>query len=132
ETLHAGRLGAIKDSGNPVFERITRKDRNWEVEGLLRRVAAEVGRPAAQVALNWITKRPGVSAVLVGAKSVDQLHSNLQALDFDLPASLSSQLETVSRPESVTPYMFFEPVMQTMQTGGTSVAAEPAWMRRRG
>jgi len=102
DLLNAGRLGVVQNSGNPVFERIPRNDRNWEIEGVLRRVAQEIGRPAAQVALNWITKRPGVSAVLVGAKSVDQLHSNLQALDFELPAELASQLEAASRPESVT------------------------------
>jgi aryl-alcohol dehydrogenase-like predicted oxidoreductase len=130
DTLDIGRLGTVKDSGNPVFERITRKDRNWEIEGVLRRVAQEVGRPAAQVALNWITKRPGVSAVLVGAKSVDQLQSNLQSLDFEIPPELSSQLEAASRPESVTPYMFFGPEMRGMQTGGTMIAGEPAWMRR--
>jgi hypothetical protein len=42
---------------------------------------------------------------------------------------MSSQLEAASRPESVTPYMFFEPAMRGMQTGGTTVAGEPHWMR---
>jgi aryl-alcohol dehydrogenase-like predicted oxidoreductase len=129
ESLGEGRLAVVKDSGNPVFDRIVRKDRNWEIEGAVRRIAHEVGRPAAQVALNWITKRPGVSAVLIGAKSVEQLASNLQALDFDLPAELSSQLEAVSRPESVTPYMFFEPSLREKQTGSTNVTREPTWMR---
>jgi aryl-alcohol dehydrogenase-like predicted oxidoreductase len=129
ESLGDGRLAVVKDSGNPIFDRITQKDRNWEIEGVVRRVAAEVGRSAAQVSLNWITKRPGVSAVLIGAKTVEQLQSNLQALDFDLPADLSSQLEAASRPESVTPYMFFEPALRERQTGGVNVASEPTWMR---
>jgi len=129
DNLRDGRLKAVQGSGNPSFARITAKPRNWEIVSALNDIAKETGRPAAQIALNWIATRPGVSAILLGATKLEQLKANLQVLDFALPAELSARLEEVSRPELVTPYMFYGPEMQAMQTGGAVVSHEPLWLR---
>jgi aryl-alcohol dehydrogenase-like predicted oxidoreductase len=128
-SLQEGRLKAIQGSGNPVFDRIVSNPRNWEIVAALNGVAEAIGRSPAQVALNWITKRPGVSATLIGATKLDQLRSNLEALDFSLPAEAIARLEEVSRPELTTPYMFFGEAMQAMQRNGTVVRREPEWFR---
>lgn len=124
-----GRLQAIKGSRNPVFEKFT--ERNWRVVDALLGVAKEVGRSPSQVAVNWITKRPGVSSTIIGATKLEQLEDNLGALDFDIPAELSQRLEEASRPEAVFPYLFFSPAMRGMSTGGTSIRREPPWFRER-
>jgi aryl-alcohol dehydrogenase-like predicted oxidoreductase len=123
-----GRLESLQKSNNPAFTKLF-TERNWQILEVLGSVAAELGRPAAQVALNWVTRRPGVASTIIGATRLDQLAANLRALEFELPPALAARLETVGRPELVHPYFFFEPGMRGMQTGGASVRAEPRWYR---
>jgi aryl-alcohol dehydrogenase-like predicted oxidoreductase len=122
-----GRLEAMKGSANPVFHKFT--ERNWRIVDALLEVAGELGRPPAQVAVGWITRRPGVTSTLIGATSAKQLEDNLAALEFDIPAALSRKLDEASRPEQVSPYMFFSPEMQGMISGGVPVHDEPPWYR---
>ncbi len=129
ESLSEGRLKAIQGSDNPVFERIAANPRNWDIVAALQEVAQAVGRPPAEVSLSWITRRPGVSATILGATKLDQLKSNLAALDFTLPPELAAKLGQASKPETTTPYMFFGETMLAWQTNGTKVAREPEWFR---
>ena len=50
----------------------------------LGRIAAGLGRPLAQVALAWVRQQAGVAALLVGARSAEELALNLPALDLQL------------------------------------------------
>lgn len=122
-----GRLAAMKDNGNPAFQHLT--ERNWAIVDALEAVAAELGRPAAQVALNWVANRPGVASVIVGASKPEQLQTNLGALDFELPPELSARLEAASRPAPQFPYYFFTDAMQGMMYGGATVGDKPAGYR---
>jgi aryl-alcohol dehydrogenase-like predicted oxidoreductase len=123
----SGRLEITKGSGNPVFDKFTEK--NWRVLEVLTAVAKELGRSLPQVAINWITKRRGVTSTLIGATRLEQLDDNLRALDFEIPAPMAQKLEESGRPETVFPYNFFDPRMQGMLTGGVPVRREPPWMR---
>lgn len=120
KTAGSGRLQATQDSGNPAFEKLF-TERNWAIVDALTAVAKEVDRPAAQVALNWVAHRPGVTSTIIGATKLEQLDMNLQSLEFALTASASARLEEASRPELVHPYHFFQPAMQAMVNGGTTV-----------
>jgi aryl-alcohol dehydrogenase-like predicted oxidoreductase len=122
-----GRLGALKDSANPAFRHLT--ERNWAIVAELEQVAQEIGRPMAQVALNWVANRPGVASVIIGASKPEQLTTNLGALDFSLPAELAARLEAATRPAKPFPYYFFEDGMQAMMYGGASVGDKPAGYR---
>lgn len=73
--------------------------------------------------------RPGVTSTLIGATRLAQLEDSLAALDLDLPAEMAQKLDEASRPELITPYMFFSPAMQCMLTGGVPVHREPPWYR---
>jgi aryl-alcohol dehydrogenase-like predicted oxidoreductase len=92
-------------------------------------IARRLERSPAQVALNWITKRPGVVSTIIGATKLERLRDNLRALDFDIPAEIAARLDETSRPELVHPYTFFQPYMRAMLTGGTQVSERPAWDR---
>ena len=46
----------------------------------LNDIAAKRGQTLAQMALQWILKQQGVTSVLVGASSVEQLQNNLQCI----------------------------------------------------
>jgi aryl-alcohol dehydrogenase-like predicted oxidoreductase len=120
KTAGAGRLEKTQDSGNPNFEKLF-TERTWTIVDALVGVAKEAGRSPAQVALNWVTRRPQVASTIIGASKLEQLEANLKALDFELPTGLLAKLDAVSEPELVHPYHFSTPVMRGMMTGGTTV-----------
>ncbi len=120
-----GRLEKLKDSANPSLKKFT--DQNWKILDVLLSVAKQIGRPPAQVALNWVATQPGITSTILGASKVCQLEDNLSALDFSIPVELRKQLDEVSAPASMHPYVFFEPFLQKLIQGQAPVSAwEPA------
>ncbi len=119
-----GRLATLANSSNPSFNKFTEK--NWAIVAELEAVARSLNRSMAQVALNWVANRPAVASVIIGATKLHQLEDTLGALDFAIPPELLLRLEAVSRPETRFPYTYFEPGMQSMISGGTTVGNKPA------
>jgi aryl-alcohol dehydrogenase-like predicted oxidoreductase len=119
----AGRLDTLKGSGNPGFEKFS--ERNWGIVAELEKVAGELGRGMAQVAVNWVANRPGIASVILGATKTSQLADNLGALDFEIPAELRQRLDAASALPPRFPYTFFTPGMQAMLTGGAAVGDKP-------
>lgn len=118
-----GRLETMRGSSNPGFQKFS--DRNWAIVAELEKVAGELGRGMAQIALNWAATRPGVASVIIGATRLDQLKDNLGALDFEIPRELLVRLDAVSRPVTPFPYSFFGPEIQGGLTGGQAVGGKP-------
>jgi len=85
-------------------------DKNWAVVEALVAVAAELDKPASQVALAWLLARPAVSSVIFGARSVQQLDENLGAGDLELPAAAIAKLDAAGAPELGYPYEFLKNV----------------------
>ena len=67
-------------------------------------VAEGRGVSPAQVALAWLLGRPGVTSVIVGARTDEQLADNLAAADLSLSADEIARLEAVSRPPLIYPF----------------------------
>ncbi|WP_435064205.1 aldo/keto reductase [Halobaculum sp. EA56] len=59
-------------------------EENFDVHDELDAVAEEVGASPAQTALAWLMHRDGVTAPIVGARTVDQLAENVAAAKIDL------------------------------------------------
>jgi aryl-alcohol dehydrogenase-like predicted oxidoreductase len=59
---------------------------------------------AAQVALAWLMGRPGVSSLVIGARTDEQLADNLAAADLELTPEEVTRLEEVSRPPLIYPH----------------------------
>jgi len=114
-----GRLQTLQSSGNPGFAKFTPK--NWEILAALQAVAAELGKPPAEVALSWVVNRPGVGSTLIGVTKRAQLESNLKALSLELPAELRLRLDEASQPAALHPYVFFGEPFTSMINGGTRV-----------
>jgi len=114
-----GRLEQAKD--HPVLARLLRDERNWRIVDVLIDVARQLGKPPAQVALNWVATQPGVTSTIIGATKLVQLEDNLRATEFGIPAELRRRLDEASAISEIHPYLFYAPVMQAMITGGASV-----------
>ncbi|MFE7932292.1 aldo/keto reductase [Streptomyces sp. NPDC057456] len=71
-------------------------ERNLAIVDVVKEVAAELGRTPAQVGLAWTLHNPGVTAPIIGARTVEQLQENLGTLDVDLTPSQKARLDEVS------------------------------------
>ncbi len=54
-------------------------ERNWKILEALDAVASEHGATPAQVSLAWLLRKPAVTSVIFGARSIAQLEDNLKA-----------------------------------------------------
>lgn len=101
------RISTLPDAAEPVWtEGWSNYDnpRTWTVIDSLLSVCREVGRTPAAVALNWLLHRPGVTAPIVGARSVDHLNDNLGCVDWKLDELHMNLLEEVSYLRPPYPY----------------------------
>ncbi len=80
--------------------------RNFDIVDELQSVARELGAAPAAVALAWLLGRPAVNSVIIGPKSIRQLHDNLASCDLTLPESALQRLDRVSRPQPSYPARF--------------------------
>ncbi len=64
----------------------------------IRKIADEVGKPMATVALAWVRQQAGVTSLLVGARSPDELQWNLPAVDLTLSDDVIQQLSEATEP----------------------------------
>lgn len=81
-------------------------ERTWRVVDTLLAVAEEVGKSPAQVALNWVLQRPGVTAPIIGARTMAHLEDNLGAGGWSLTAGQMARLTEASDPGRPYPYDF--------------------------
>ena len=117
-----GTLDALNATGNPAISKLL-TERNHAIVAVLRECARELGRTPAQVALNWVARRPGVVSTLISVTRVAQLEDNLRALDFEIPNGMAERIQEVSRPEPVYPYYFSGPTMGPVINAGTAITA---------
>ena len=102
--LADGRLtGKYLDGGSGRLDRVAWGRARGEGDDTVRevvRIAGELGRPPAQVALAWLRSRPGIVVPIVGATSQEQLTQNLGAAGLALD---EEHLAALDRTSAVTP-----------------------------
>ncbi len=81
-------------------------ERTWGILDALFAVAEETGKQPAQVALRWLLQRPGVTAPIVGVRTLAHLENNLGAAGWTLSAEQMARLTQVSEPALAYPYDF--------------------------
>lgn len=90
----------------------------------MKQVAAELGRTPAQVALAWTLTAPGVTAPIIGARTLAQLEDNLGALEVELSASQLNRLDEVSAIDLGNPHgLLASDHIRTTTTGDMKIEA---------
>jgi aryl-alcohol dehydrogenase-like predicted oxidoreductase len=74
----------------------------------VREIADAHGASTAQVALSWVTRRPGVTSTILGTRTLEQLDDNLGAAQLELEPEQVARLDEVSDPGLPYPYGFIE------------------------
>jgi aryl-alcohol dehydrogenase-like predicted oxidoreductase len=75
-----------------------------DIVELLISIAEEHEVSAAQVALAWTLGRPGVTSLVIGARTGDQLADNLAAASLVLTGEERARLDQASAPPLIYPY----------------------------
>ncbi len=76
------------------YARIASADNFAKVEALTEFAEAR-GHSLLELAMSWLSGQPGVSTVLVGASSADQLERNANAIDWKLTAEDREAIDTL-------------------------------------
>jgi aryl-alcohol dehydrogenase-like predicted oxidoreductase len=84
----------------PVYD----EDKLYDTVDVLVEIAEGHGVSPARVALAWLLARPGITSVIVGARTDEQLADNLAAAELTLSPEEMSRLEAVSRPALIYPF----------------------------
>jgi aryl-alcohol dehydrogenase-like predicted oxidoreductase len=84
----------------PVYD----QDKLYDTIETLVEIGSVHGVSAAQVALAWLLGRPGVTSLIIGARTSEQLTDNLAAADLTLHADERERLDRVSAPVLLYPY----------------------------
>lgn len=96
----ATRLGDNPERGMEAWDR-RGTAHTWDVIEAVQGVAEARGVSMAEVALAWVTDRPGVTSTILGARTTDQLEANLRAAGLHLTAEETAALDEASDPRPV-------------------------------
>ena len=91
----ATRLGEDPGRGMEAYDR-RGTERTWRIIDVVRDIAARRGVSMAEVAVAWVTARPGVTSTILGARTLEQLETNLRAADLQLSRQETAELVAAS------------------------------------
>ncbi|TMQ19798.1 MAG: aldo/keto reductase [Deltaproteobacteria bacterium] len=91
-------------------ERFARYDleRNWKILDAVRAVARETGKSPSAVSIAWLLARPQVTSVIFGARTVEQLETNLAGGELELAPGQLAALDQASALDLGYPYSFIQ------------------------
>ncbi len=91
----ATRLGEDPGRGMEAWDR-RGTARTWDIIEAVQQIADARGASMAQVALSWVTNRPGVTSTILGARTLEQLEDNLGSIEVDLGPDELAALDQAS------------------------------------
>ncbi|MFI5084773.1 MAG: aldo/keto reductase [Actinomycetales bacterium] len=101
----ATRLGENPTRGMEAWEGRNADPKTWEIVDAVNAVALDRGVSASQVSLAWLAERPGVTSVILGARTTGQLADNLASAALTLTAEETQRLSAASATDpGVYPY----------------------------
>jgi aryl-alcohol dehydrogenase-like predicted oxidoreductase len=89
------RLGEDPGRGMEAYDR-RGSDRTWRVIDAVGQVAESRGISMAEVALAWVNNRPAVASTIIGARTTEQLETNLRAAGLELSTQEYAALDGAS------------------------------------
>ena len=89
------RLGEDPGRGMEAYDR-RGSDRTWRVIDAVETIAENRAVSMAEVALAWVNNRPGVVSTILGARTTQQLDTNLRAAALELSTEEQAVLDEAS------------------------------------
>jgi hypothetical protein len=121
------RVALVEKSGKPMqshpsFSQFAEDEAAWMVLDGLKEVAAALGSTIPAVALRWLLQRPAVPSIVIGARTMEQLQSNLAAAKITLSGEHMAKLDALSA--KPLPYRAFLP-LALLRPNAPLVSAHP-------
>jgi aryl-alcohol dehydrogenase-like predicted oxidoreductase len=92
------------DQENPIYRRRL-NDRIYDVVDGLKPIATEKNCTLSQLALAWVMRQPGVTAPIIGPRTMEQFEDNMGAVNVEITDDDRKQINRViRRGESVAPF----------------------------
>lgn len=102
------RRGKLKPEGGrlsnnaPEFD----EEKTYNIVEELDKIAKNQNATVSEVALNYLLHKPGVTSVIMGVKSQDQMVDNLKTIDWEMLPEEFAHLDNISKPTPIYPYDF--------------------------
>jgi aryl-alcohol dehydrogenase-like predicted oxidoreductase len=71
-------------------------ERTWSILDAMQEISNQTTKTIAQVALNWLLQKPGVTAPIIGVRNMNHLEDNLGAAGWALTTDQMEKLNAVS------------------------------------
>ena len=81
-------------------------EHTWNLLDTVFAIAEQTGKSVAQVALRWLLQKPGVTAPILGVRTMKHLEDNLGAASWSLSDEQMAALDTASATPLPYPYDF--------------------------
>jgi len=81
-------------------------EHTWQIIDALMDIGKECGKSPSQEALNWLLQKPGVTAPIMGTRTLAQLEDNLGSVGWSLGAEQMARLDAASTIPLPSPYNF--------------------------
>lgn len=88
-------------------------EKNFSILKTVKEMASELGKTMAQVSLNWLLAKEGITAPIFGVRSLEQLEENLGSVGWRLSEENWRRLDEASRLPSEYPNRFIEKFRRT-------------------
>jgi aryl-alcohol dehydrogenase-like predicted oxidoreductase len=80
------------------------EEKGFDIVEELDKIAKAHNASVAQAALNYLLTKEGISSVIIGARTPQQLADNLKTTDWEMSAEEVSRLDEMSQPVPIYPY----------------------------
>jgi aryl-alcohol dehydrogenase-like predicted oxidoreductase len=96
----------MAEAGDDLEEAPHRRavERNFQVVEVAEEIARDRGATVPQVALAWLLGVEGVTAPIVGARTMEHLEDALGSVDLELSAEERARLEAPAPPPELYPH----------------------------
>ena len=94
-----GRSRTRHFSKDRPYARHSEDDHETEVFAAIERVrqiSKQISQPMANVAMAWLLHQPGVTSIIAGARTPDQIQRNVEAVDLELSPEIVIELNQVT------------------------------------
>jgi len=113
------------EAGRGAWATSALNDQVYDLIDTMERIAKELDTTVARVAIAWVQAQPGVASTIIGARTLEQLHDNVAALDVELTPAHLKDLDAQSKPKLPFPTDFVAN-SPAFYHGGTTINGKSA------
>ncbi|MDR3666332.1 MAG: aldo/keto reductase [Ignavibacteriaceae bacterium] len=84
------------------------ENKGFDIVDELERIASNHNATITQAALNYLLRKPGVSSVITGARTKEQIADTVKTSDWEMSPEEVKRLDDLSKPPRIYPYWMLE------------------------